>query len=40
MADLLRRGLSEEGHIVTVAPDGHRGLALAEAGGFDLLGSM
>jgi len=37
MADLLRQGLSEEGHIVTVAVDGRDGLALAETGGFDLL---
>jgi DNA-binding response OmpR family regulator len=37
MAELLRQGLSEEGHIVTVAADGRGGLALAECCGFDLL---
>jgi DNA-binding response OmpR family regulator len=37
MAELLRQGLSEEGHIVTVAADGRGGLGLAECGGFDLL---
>ena len=37
MAELLRQGLSEDGHIVTVAADGDGGLALAETGGFDLL---
>ena len=37
MAELLRQGLSEDGHIVTVAADGRGGLALAESGGFDLL---
>jgi DNA-binding response OmpR family regulator len=37
MAELLRQGLTEDGHIVTVAPDGRSGLALAETGGFDLL---
>src|SRR5579871_2797355 len=29
MADLLRRALSEEGHVVTVAHDGTLGLSLA-----------
>ena len=37
MADLLRQGLSEDGHAVTVALDGREGLAFAEAGVFDLL---
>jgi DNA-binding response OmpR family regulator len=37
MAELLRQGLSEDGHIVTGAVDGRGGLALAESGGFDLL---
>ncbi len=37
MADLLRQGLSEEGHAVTVMGDGRAGLAAAECGGFDLL---
>jgi DNA-binding response OmpR family regulator len=37
MAELLRQGLAEEGHVVTIAPDGRTGLALAETGLFDLL---
>jgi two-component system OmpR family response regulator len=37
MAELLRQGLMEDGHAVTVAMDGHEGLAFAGAGGFDLL---
>ena len=37
MAELLRQGLAEEGHIVTVAAEGREGLALAECGGFELL---
>jgi two-component system response regulator MprA len=37
MAELLRQGLSEDGHALTVALDGRDGLALAEAGNFDLL---
>jgi DNA-binding response OmpR family regulator len=37
MADLLRQGLTEDGHAVTVATEGREGLAIAEAGGFDLL---
>ena len=28
MAELLRQGLMEDGHAVTVAMDGHEGLAL------------
>jgi len=37
MAELLRQGLSEDGHTVTVALDGRVGLELAQNGGFDLL---
>jgi two-component system, OmpR family, copper resistance phosphate regulon response regulator CusR len=37
MAELLRQGLSEEGHAVTVAHDGRAGLSLAGTEGFDLL---
>jgi DNA-binding response OmpR family regulator len=37
MAELLRQGLAEDGHVVTIAADGRDGLAIAEAGGFDLL---
>ena len=37
MADLLRQGLTEEGHAVTVAREGRGGLSMAEAGDFDLI---
>ena len=37
MADLLRKGLSEEGHTVTRASDGAEGLALAKAYEFDVI---
>ena len=37
MADLLRRGLTEEGHAVVVAHTGPEGLALARDGGFDVV---
>jgi DNA-binding response OmpR family regulator len=37
MADLLRQGLAEEGHSVTVATEGRGGLAMAEAAEFDLI---
>ena len=37
MAALLRQGLSEEGHAVTVSLEGRYGLEIAETGGFDLL---
>jgi two-component system response regulator MprA len=37
MAELLRQGLTEDGHTVTVALDGREGLALAGTGGFDLV---
>ncbi len=37
MAELLRKGLTEEGHSVTVALDGREGLSIAESEPFDLL---
>jgi len=37
MADLLRQGLTEEGHTATCAPDGAEGLALATAYEFDVI---
>lgn len=37
MADLLRKGLSEEGHTVTCAYDGAEGLALAKGSEFDVI---
>jgi len=37
MADLLRRGLTEEGHTATCASDGAEGLALATAYEFDVI---
>ena len=37
MAALLRKGLTEEGHAVTVALEGRDGLGMAENGDFDLL---
>src|ERR1700693_4573851 len=37
MAELLRQGLTEEGHSITVAADGREGLGLAETGAFDLI---
>jgi DNA-binding response OmpR family regulator len=37
MADLLRQGLLEDGHTVTVAWNGRDGLEYAETGGFDLI---
>src|SRR5581483_6965563 len=37
MADLLRKGLAEEGHTVTSAADGAEGLALAKAYEFDVI---
>jgi DNA-binding response OmpR family regulator len=37
MSDLLRKGLTEEGHIVTCASDGAEGLALARAYEFDII---
>jgi DNA-binding response OmpR family regulator len=37
MANLLRQGLAEEGHAVTVALDGREGLAFAESYPFDLI---
>jgi len=37
MADLLRKGLTEEGHMATCASDGAEGLALAKAYEFDVI---
>jgi len=37
MADLLRRGLMEEGHMATCASDGAEGLALAKSYDFDVI---
>src|ERR1039458_6924379 len=37
MADLLRKGLTEEGHIATCASDGAEGLALARSYEFDVI---
>jgi DNA-binding response OmpR family regulator len=37
MAELLRRGLEEEGHKVVLAPDGREGLAMAESYPFDVI---
>src|SRR5216684_1833858 len=37
MADLLRKGLTEEGHVATCAADGAEGLALAKAYEFDVI---
>ncbi len=37
MADLLRKGLTEEGHVATCASDGVEGLALAKAYEFDVI---
>src|SRR5262249_24842090 len=37
MAELLRQGLSEDGHVVALAANGRDGLEIARAGGFDLL---
>ncbi len=37
MADLLRKGLTEEGHTVTCASDGSEGLRLAMAYEFDII---
>src|SRR5258707_4534113 len=37
MAGLLRQGLEEEGHAVTLAGDGRHALEMAEAAGFDLI---
>lgn len=37
MAELLRRGLTEEGHTVVLTLDGREGLTLAETEPFDLL---
>jgi len=37
MAELLRKGLTEEGHVATCASDGADGLALAKAYEFDVI---
>jgi DNA-binding response OmpR family regulator len=37
MAEVLRRGLAEEGHAVDVATTGTDGFAMAGAGGFDVI---
>src|SRR5260370_40799922 len=37
MAELIRQGLSEDGHVVTVALNGNDGFAMAQPGAFDLL---
>jgi DNA-binding response OmpR family regulator len=37
MADLLRKGLTEEGHYAVCAPDGVEGLAMAKAYEFDVI---
>lgn len=37
MAELLRRGLTEEGHQVVVSQDGAEGLAIAGASSFDVI---
>jgi DNA-binding response OmpR family regulator len=37
MAELLRKGLAEEGYVVTVALDGPTGLAMALTGSFELI---
>jgi two-component system response regulator MprA len=37
MSDLLRKGLTEEGHTVTCAPDGAEGFGLAKAYEFDVI---
>jgi len=37
MADLLRKGLTEEGHIVTCASNGEEGLTLAKSYEFDVI---
>jgi DNA-binding response OmpR family regulator len=37
MADLLRRGLTEEGHTITCASDGAEGLELAKSYEFDVI---
>jgi DNA-binding response OmpR family regulator len=37
MAELLRRGLTQDGHVVTIAPDGRKGLEQAQAHDFDTI---
>lgn len=37
LADIVRRGLVEAGHVVDVEPDGENGLAVAHAGEYDAI---
>ena len=37
LAAFIKRGLSEEGHLVDVAPDGVTGLSLAHVGTYDVI---
>src|SRR5260370_41771185 len=37
MAELVRQGLAEEGHAVTVLHEGRQGLSVAEAGEYDVI---
>src|ERR1039457_3956401 len=37
MAELIRQGLTEEGHVVTVLHEGKHGLNAAQAGEFDVI---
>ena len=37
MAELLRRGLTSDGHLVTIATDGHTGLAEAQSRNFEVV---
>ncbi len=37
MADLVRQGLAEEGHTVTIIHEGKEGLGVAEAGAYDVI---
>lgn len=37
MAELIRQGLTEEGHVVTVLHEGRQGLKAAQAGDFDVI---
>jgi DNA-binding response OmpR family regulator len=37
MADFIKRGLTAEGHVITVVHDGHEGQAYAMAGNYDII---
>jgi DNA-binding response OmpR family regulator len=37
MADFIKRGLTAEGHVITVVHDGHEGQAHAMAGNYDII---